>query len=165
MLEFWEATENQNSRVYLPRGAVASRSTVGHLLLLGANCPGIRPRERIMLRVRADAMVAQTHISAANRVLSRPSTTRRPSMRRLQTLRRQDHHGCSRTRRTDRRSDGCLPQQRLGSPQLSPKVAVHSSACGCAILQFAGREGLIGVRQQQRRALTWGWREQKERSG
>jgi hypothetical protein len=71
-------------------------------------------------------------------------------------------HGYCRACRTFRRSIGRLPQQRLGSPQLSPKVAVHSGACGCAILpSIAGREGLIGVRQRQCQALTWGWREQK----
>ena len=55
-----------------------------------------------------------------------------------------------------------MPQQRHGSPQLAPQVAVHSGASGCAIpSKIAGREGLIEVRQRRRRqALDVGMAEQ-----
>ena len=80
----------QNSRVYLPRGVMASQHSWAICFFWGANCPIIeRLRERIMLRVRADAMVAQAHISRGEPGAEfGASTTRRPSMRRLQPLRR-----------------------------------------------------------------------------
>jgi hypothetical protein len=68
-------------------------------------------------------------------------------MRRLQPLRRQDHHGCGSTRRTDRRSDGCLPQQRLGSPQLSPKVAVSYGHCTAQRSVQCKRKGRVPLQR------------------
>jgi len=60
-----------------------------------------------------------------------------------------------------------LPQQRLGSPQLLPKLAVHSGAsCQAIPKNVADREGLTEVCQRRHQQLPHvGMAERRKSSG
>jgi len=49
----------------------------------------------------------------------------------------------------------------LDRPNSRPKLRCTVAPVVVRFSRVADREGLIGVRQRRRRALTWGWREQK----